>query len=150
MNPRLSKENVAFTILFLSAITYFPYKLVSVKIFSEEIAIEVVQNDASAECSSSMTRIVGGKYRSDAPTLAGFGYCGIIISDHGGFKLPEPVLGWRLGVEDRASIDRRLMDGHCYEVRVYGFGQTPRLGDPLSNRGHWEIVSVVGETTCES
>jgi hypothetical protein len=142
------KATVALAILIVSAVGYFPYQLLAVKMFSERLTIKVVENDAATECSSKMRRLIGGRYRSDIPKFAGFGYCGIITSDHGGFKLPEPSLGWRLGVEDRASIDRKLTDGDCFEVLVYGFGKTPMRGDAIANRGNWEIVSVVGDGDC--
>jgi hypothetical protein len=143
-------QQISLGILAPCVVIYVLFQSVGAYFLSSILSVRVVTNDAVEECDSIRSRILGGKLRSEPPQMQGFGFCGIVVTDHGGFALPEPRLVWRLGVENRALIDRRLVEGRCYEVRAYGFSAAPVLGDALANRGHWEIISVIDEVACAS
>jgi hypothetical protein len=148
--PTSIGQRISVGILACCLTGYVLYQSLGSYFFSRNISLRVVQNDAVEQCDSIRPRLLGGKYRTESPEMQGFGFCGVVVTDHGGFVLPEPQLIWRMGVEDRASLDKRLLDGFCYEVLVDGFGEIPKRGDALANRGLWEIVSVVDEVTCAS
>lgn len=144
------RQKISIGILTICVTAYVLFQTIGAKILAATISIQVIQNDAIEQCDSIRPRVFGGKYRTEPPKMQGFGFCGVIVTDHGGLVLPEPKLIWRMGVEDRAALDTSLLNGHCYDVVVHGFGKAPKRGDALANQGHWEIVSVVGEISCPS
>ncbi len=148
MSIKINKS-VAASVMVACMMMYVIFQMIGAYALSKNLTLQVVQNDAVRDCDSTRPRALGGKFRSESPKMEGFGFCGIVVTNYGGFSLPEPQLVWRIGVEDRASIDRKLTDGGCFEVLVYGFGEAPKQGNPLTNRGHWEIISVFGKKGCE-
>jgi hypothetical protein len=148
--PMSRRQKVGMATLMICVMLYVSFESIGAYALSVPVSIKIIENDAVEHCDSIRPRIVGGKFRTEPPQMQGFEFFGVIVTDHGGFYLPEPQLIWQVGAEDRASLDRRLLDGHCYEVLAYGFGDMPKLGDALSNRGNWSILSVVADVPCQA
>lgn len=91
--------------------------------------------DAARECRSYKSRKfedVWPQYRSSVPERS-FTYCGMIMSDHGSFDLPET--SWaRLVGNSREVLFDTLHVGCAYKVVVSGPGIALEKGGAASNR----------------
>ena len=94
-------------------------------------SVTITSVDAARECRSRRTYKIWSKYRSDIPQTS-IGYCGLIMSDHGSFELPETT--WiNLFGASREDLFDGLFEGCRYRIVVTG----PRLalaeGRAISN-----------------
>lgn len=102
---------------------------------------------AARECRSRDSRFFGPRFRSSDPEYPG-GYCGIVITDHGSFELPETTWLPTFGRSREALFD--LFEIGCsYEVTVVGPGIKLSEGRMSSNHNMTvRYVTPLGE--CQS
>lgn len=94
--------------------------------------VTITRIDAARECRSRKAFKIWQKFRSSKPQSS-FTYCGLIMSDHGSFDLPEttwlPLFG-----ESREALHDRLTVGCNYKIVVVGPGIDLEMGGAMSNR----------------
>ena len=132
---------VGFSILMVSVVI-----LPSLFIRQTEI-VTMTRVDAARECRSRRSLKIWPKYRSTVPKQS-IGYCGLIMSDHGSFKLPETT--WlNLWGTSREDLHDKLVVGCTYKVVVTGLGLELRKGQPMSNSNRM-LESAIPSGECVS
>jgi hypothetical protein len=94
--------------------------------------ITIIKVDAARECRSRRTFKIWPKHRSSMPEVP-ITYCGLIMSDHGSFELPETTWLNIFGAP-RAALYDQLMVGCSYRVVVAGPGLELEKNRLMSNR----------------
>ena len=112
-----------------------------------EVTVKVVENALPIRCytQDSLWRI--GTYRDARPAREGFGYCGVVMTDHGAFRVVENG-DFVPGGMTRASIVESLRPGCTHEIEVYGTAPPPRRGDPSSNQPKLTIFATSPPLRC--
>ena len=80
----------------------------------------VEQVDAPRSCRSDSHVLFGRKARDGVPRST-MTYCGVIVTDHGGVRLPESNR-FSFGSGSREALHDRLREGCTFEVGVSGWG----------------------------
>lgn len=94
--------------------------------------VTITRVDTARECRSRKAFKIWPKYRSNKPQNS-FTYCGLIMSDHGSFDLPETTWLHLFG-SSREALHDRLVVGCSYRIVVAGSGRKLEMGSPMSNR----------------
>lgn len=94
-------------------------------------SVTITSVDAARECRSRRNYKIWPKYRSGVPQSS-FGYCGLIMSDHGSFELPETTWFSLFGVS-RENLFDGLVEGCRYRIVVSGPGLALAEGRAMSN-----------------
>lgn len=90
------------------------------------------------------------EYRSSVPSDPTNGFCGVIYTDYGPFKVKES--GWSIRGEKREDIVNGISAGCRYSVYYYGgrhrFRDLVEPGSRLRNRGVPVVYSLNKNITC--
>lgn len=107
----------------------------------QDIQVTVLSVDAPKSCRRKSSLLWGAKSRSQSPTSEVFGYCGVIKTNVGYYKLPQSS---RVSIisDTREEIHSNLLVGCTLLVRTYGFGAVHKQGDIPSNRGNRTIYQI--------
>ena len=113
----------------------------------QDIQVTVLSVDAPKSCRSKPSLLWGAKARSQSPTSGVFGYCGVIKTNLGYYKLPQSS---RISVisDTREEIHSKLLVGCTLLVGTYGFGAIHKEGDIPSNRGNRTIYQIQELQNC--
>jgi hypothetical protein len=102
----------------------------------QTVEATVTRLDAPRSCRARSIPFVAMRQRSEAPRSP-FGYCGIVMTDHGSFILPEtnrPLSA--LGFAARETLHDALQEGCRFELTVSGWGDPLTPGAPARNEGN--------------
>ena len=94
--------------------------------------VTITRVDTARECRSRRAFKIWPKYRSNRPQSS-FSYCGLVMSDHGSFNLPETTWLHLFG-SSREVLHDGLVIGCSYRIVVAGSGLKLEMGSPMSNR----------------
>ncbi len=113
----------------------------------QDIRITVLSVDAPTCCRSKSSILWGAKARSHSLTNGVFGYCGVIKTNVGYYKLPQSS---RISIisDTREEIHSKLLKGCTLLVGTYGFGAVHKEGDIPSNRGNRTIYKIREIVSC--
>ncbi len=103
--------------------------------------------DTPRTCRDSRIRLILDPHRTSAPTQTGWLYCGLILTDHGAFALPQSGL-FNAGSGQRESFVDALRAGCRYRLTVSGFGQTLSPGAALATHGHKTLTALAPLDPC--
>ncbi|MFT5787343.1 MAG: hypothetical protein ACI9KK_002705 [Ascidiaceihabitans sp.] len=111
------------------------FVMISVMVFPSRITRQTevatnTKNDTAQECRSRRALRVWPKFRSSVPQIP-LNYCGLIMSDHGIFDLPETTWIHLFGTS-REALHDGLVEGCSYKVA--GTGIELEKGTAMSNR----------------
>lgn len=127
MRPHPSRKKLAVIGLSISLVLGIG-ALHQVLFFSHEIELTVTKNDAAEYCRRGRRFISGGTSRNSVPERPFSGYCGAIETDRGHYKLPDDKYGFTLH-QSRQDLDRALVEGCRFRVRIVGYGGVFEPGD---------------------
>lgn len=96
--------------------------------FSHELVLTVEKNDAPTGCNTHRRKWMGGRTRSSVPETQFAGFCGVIMTDKGHYKLRDEKYHFTLH-EDRARLDEALVEGCTFRVFIVGYGPKFAEGD---------------------
>lgn len=130
---RLRRFVIGFCVL-LTLMVAIP--AVSMTLFRQTVLVTVTEIGAARSCKSTEARRsyrwLNPRFRSEVPSI-GLIYCGLIMTDHGSFKLPETT--WLSVFEpSREELYDTLVEGCMFEITVRGAGPDLQLGNARSNR----------------
>lgn len=94
--------------------------------------VTITRVDTARECRSRRAFKIWPKFRSSRPQNS-LNYCGLIMSDHGSFDLPETTWLHLIGVP-REALHDGLVVGCNYRIVVAGPGLELEKGGAMSNR----------------
>jgi hypothetical protein len=103
--------------------------------------------DTPRTCRDSRIRLIFEPYRTSAPAQTGWLYCGLVITDHGAFALPQSGL-FTAGSGQRESFVDALQAGCRYRLTVAGWGQTLAPGAAPATHGHKTLTALVPLGPC--
>jgi len=93
--------------------------------------VMIARVDTARECRSQRSLFLWSKFRSSQPQFS-HSYCGLVMSDHGSFDLPETTWINLIGLP-RETIHDRLVIGCKYRIVVAGPGLALKKGGAMSN-----------------
>lgn len=96
--------------------------------FTHDLALTVTKNDAAEYCRTGRRFSAGGAFRSSVPERPYSGYCGAIETDLGHYVLPDDKYLVTLH-QSRQDLDRTLVEGCRFRVRIVGYGGVFQPGD---------------------
>lgn len=116
-------------------------------IYRQSIVVTIEDLSVPVRCHSREVIIFPGVRRDFVPLTRGFSYCGVINTDHGGFRLIENGM-FLLGSMNRKSILEDLQVGCTHELRYIGTGEPPGLGAGFRNYDIPIVYSVSPPIEC--
>ena len=99
-----------------------------------ELTMQVEDAAIPLHCHSRQVMLRPGLSRNFVPETRKLAYCGLVITDHGGFRIIENGMVVP-GAMSRQTILETLQAGCSHRVWFYGAAPLPQLGDPLSDQG---------------
>ena len=116
-NKKLHRYLIGTGVLFILLTSI---QVVPSLIIRQTETVTITKVDAARECRSRRAYKIWPKYRSSIPRDS-IEYCGLIMSDHGSFELPETTWIGLFGAT-REDLFDRLVEGCRYRIVVTGPG----------------------------
>ena len=133
-----------WVVLGLLAVILIPISLVAAAqplIGRQTVVAEIRFVDAPRTCRDGGLRPILGRHRSAPPHQTGWLWCGLVMTDHGAFVLPESGL-FTAGDGRREAMVDALRAGCTYRLTVAGFGRALAPGQILVTQGHKTLVRL--------
>ena len=116
-------------------------------VFGRQTAtVTITDNYAPRECRRHRSLLHGPKHRSTASGFPGM-YCGLIMTDHGSFVLPQSGR-FNLFRTSREELFDILSTGCTYKVVVAGYGPRLKRGYSARNIGNRTLLSATPVGAC--
>lgn len=150
MRQDAAKRRRGVIVLGLLALILIPVTLVASAqpLFGRQTVVaEIEFVDAPRSCRDGGLRSVFGRHRSAPPQQTAWLWCGLVMTDHGAFALPESGV-FTAGDGRREAMVDALRAGCTYRLTVAGFGHALAPGQILVTHGHKTLVRLEPQGPC--